>query len=193
MFIIAGHYRHQRLNLPKGTHTRPSASRLREALFNICQSKIEDARFLDLFAGSGAVGLEALSRGAKTATFVDSHAESVRCIQKNIAQLKVAPQCQILMGDVLKMLKWLDKQKQTFDIIFADPPYQTCVNETEKIFFSEAVIRFIDQSTLLAPEGRLFIEEDDRHQPRLEDLQTLRLHNTRRLGQAALQQYFTPI
>jgi 16S rRNA (guanine966-N2)-methyltransferase len=188
MFIIAGLYRHQSLISPKGTQTRPTASRAREALFNICQPSIADAHFLDLFAGSGAIGLEALSRGAASATFIESSVESVQCIQKNISQLQVKPLCHVFKGDVFSCLDRLEKQKKFFDIIFADPPYQTLLIPNEP-YYSEAVVRWIDTHSLLAPGGLLFIEEHYNHQLILKDLKTLQLKNTRRLGEAALQQY----
>lgn len=188
MFIIAGLYRHQRLKPPKGEQTRPTSSRLREALFNICQQSIEGARFLDIFAGSGAMGLEALSRGAQSATFIESHKEAVQCIESNIQHLKVQSQCQILRGDVFAMLEFLARQRKQFDIIYADPPYRTPTPHSS-LFYSSAIIQWIDAHNLLGTGGVLFIEEDFRFQPQLEDLQTLQLKDSRRMGQAALQHY----
>ncbi len=192
MFIIAGFYRRQRLVSPKGSQTRPTASRLREALFNICQPYIEGARFLDLFAGSGAMGLEALSRGAQSATFIDSHQEAIRCIQQNVAHLKVQDQCQILRGEVFALLKWLVRQGQTFDIIYADPPYHTPVvsslNSSE-LFYSTQLIQWLDTQPLLNFKGLLFVEEDFHFEPHLINLQALKLKDSRRMGPAVLQQY----
>lgn len=185
MYIIAGHFRRQKLLTPKGEQTRPTASRLREALFNICQGTIEEARFLDLFAGSGAIGFEALSRGAQSATFVEVNKEAISCIKKNAAHLKVEEQCQILHGQIFTLLKWLDKQGQQFDMIYADPPYKT--EETEG--YSAQVIEFIDASNLLAPGGVLFVEEDVRHQPQLDKLVNLKLKDSRVMGHSVLQQY----
>lgn len=187
MFILAGVYRHRRLVSPKGEHTRPTASRLRAALFNICQGYIEGARFLDLFAGSGAMGLEALSHGASSVVFVDNHKEAVRCIERNIESLEVQSQAIVLQGQVLHMIDLLERQKRQFDIIFADPPYH--LSHLIDTPISEKVIRRIDESTLLAPDGTLFIEEAFEFQPQLTDLKTLKLKNTRRMGMAALQQY----
>lgn len=192
MYIIAGLYRRQRLATPKGEQTRPTASRLRESLFNICQGFIEGARFLDLFAGSGAMGLEALSRGATSATFIESHKEAIRCLEHNVSQLHVQSQCRILQGSVFSRLPWLEKQHQQFDIIFADPPYQTAdtqEEEREQLWYSEKLIRLIDKSQLLAPDGTLFIEEDIRYQPDLKDLKKLELVDSRRMGHTALQRY----
>ncbi len=188
MFIIAGLYRRQHLHTPKGDQTRPTANRLREALFNICQQTIEGARFLDIFAGSGAMGLEALSRGAQSATFIEAHQEAIHCIQSNIEHLKVQKQCQVLKGEALAKLQLLEKQERSFDIIYADPPYRTPAPHTS-LFYSAHLIQWIDAHALLAPGGVLFIEEDFHSQPHLDQLQTLKLINSRRMGHAALQQY----
>lgn len=188
MHIIAGLYRQRRLATPKSTETKPTASRLREALFNICQHSIEGAHFLDLFAGSGAMGLEALSRGAASATFVENSREAIRCIQKNIAELKVEEQATVLAGDVWQVLKRLDQRQSPFTIIYADPPYGIKFGHSEELY-SEHVIRFIDQSTILAPGGLLFVEEASNQQPDPASLQTLTLKNSRRMGSTALLQY----
>lgn len=187
MFIIAGLYRHQRLKSPKGSQTRPTSSRLREALFNICQQTIEEAQFLDIFAGSGAMGLEALSRGARSATFIEAHREAIQCIESNIEYLKVQRQCQVLRGEAFAMLQLLEKQGKQFNIIYADPPYRTLVPNSS-LFYSAYIIEWIDRHSLLVPGGTLFIEEDFNSQPNIA-LQTLALINSRRMGQAALQQY----
>lgn len=188
MFIIAGLYRHQRLKSPKSNQTRPTSSRLREALFNICQQSIEEKRFLDIFAGSGGMGLEALSRGARSATFIEMHREAIHCIESNIESLKVQRQCQVLRGEAFAMLQLLEKQEKQFDIIYADPPYRTLVPNSS-LFYSTQIIEWIDRHFLLVPGGTLFIEEDFNTQPHLEQLQNLTLINSRRMGQAALQQY----
>lgn len=188
MHIIAGLYRRQSLVAPKGSQTRPSANRLREALFNICQHKIGGARFLDLFAGSGAMGFEALSREAQSATFIDSHKEAIHCIERNIEHLKVQEQCQVLKGETFAILKLLERQGQTFDVIFADPPYRTLVPHSS-LFYSSQIIQWIDSHTLLNPEGLLFVEEDFDFQPQIEECKTLKFIDSRRIGQAALQQY----
>jgi 16S rRNA (guanine966-N2)-methyltransferase len=189
MHIIAGLYRHKHLFTPKGEKTRPTASRLRESLFNICQGYIEGTRFLDLFSGSGAIGLEALSRGAHFAMFVDSSKEAIRCVQQNIAQLNVQAQSQVLYGNVFQILKVLEEKKQKFDIIFADPPYQTLFHPDYSLLYSEKVIQCIDETGLLAPQGVLFIEEAFESEPQMNELKILKLKNSRRVGGAILQQY----
>ena len=188
MLIIAGHYRHQKLLSPKSDQTRPTSNRLRETLFNICQQAIEGKRFLDLFAGSGAMGFEALSRGAGSATFVESNKDALKCIESNVRSLKVESQCQILRGDAFAMLRLLKKQGKTFDLIYVDPPYRTSLPGSS-LYYSAEVITWIDKHSLLAPGGILFVEEDFNFQPNIDSLETLCLINSRRVGQAALQQY----
>src|SRR5436305_1632219 len=100
MRIIAGTFKNRRLIAPKGDATRPTTEQLRESLFNICQHYLEGAHFLDLFAGSGAMGLEALSRGASYATFVDNNKESVGYIHANVEALKVGGHSKVICGDV---------------------------------------------------------------------------------------------
>jgi 16S rRNA (guanine966-N2)-methyltransferase len=187
MHIIAGIYRQRKLSTPKGAQTRPTASHLRGALFNICQGYIEGARFLDLFAGSGAVGLEALSRGAQAVTFVENNKNAIACIQQNIQTLNVKEHCHLLQGDALRSLEKLQKKELQFDIIFADPPYFTGTHSIPS--YSQKLIRWIDENSLLAADGILFVEEAFEFQPHLEDLKTLVLKNSRRMSSAALQQY----
>lgn len=184
MHIIAGLFRHRRLITPKGANTRPTASRLREAIFNICQNEIEGSRFLDLFAGSGAMGFEALSRGAKEAIFIENDREAIRCIQQNAELLNVKNRCQIIQGNVLSQLK---KLKSNFEIIFADPPYHTYIQGSSTTY-SEKVIEIIDHSQLLVSNGILFIEEAFSTPPK-PSLTSLEFENSRRMGEAVLQIY----
>lgn len=188
MHIIAGRYRGQRLVTPRGPQTRPTSNRLREALFNICQHTIEEACFLDVFAGSGAIGFEALSRGAQKVAFIDSHKESIHCLSTNAAHLKVEQQTQILRGEALTMLKMLERRGQLFDLIYVDPPYKTLAPGSE-LFYSAWILQWIDAHEILCPGGLLFIEEDARAAPKTDHLETLVLIDSRRFGQAALQQY----
>lgn len=190
MYIIAGSYRGRKLFTPKKSETRPTASHLREALFNICQNYIEDAYFLDLFAGSGAIGLEALSRGAAKSTFIEHHREAFHCIQQNIQALGVQDQAQVLQGDVFRMLELLEKKGEKFDLIYADPPYHTKqLAHSQHPSISEKIIQWIDAASLLKPGGVLFLEEAFEFQPHLDDLKTLKLKNSRRISSAILQQY----
>lgn len=187
MQIIAGKFRHRKLTSPTGNKTRPTASHLRESFFNICQNYIQDAVFLDLFAGSGMIGFEALSRGASSCLFVESDKKAIRCLLQNIEILNVEGQTQILTKDAFRSLDSLKKNHSKFDIIFADPPYYTTEQTTSQI--SLEVIKWIDQNDLLTPSGFLFVEEALAFQPQIEDLKTLKLKSSRRFSNTVLQQY----
>lgn len=179
MRIIAGLYKNRVLEVPKQV-TRPTLGALREALFNICQLHIEHAYVLDLFAGSGAIGLEALSRGAAHVTFVEKHRNALEVLRANIAHLDVAPQTTVYPYDVMRALKTLESKKASFDIIYIDPPYGEGLGTT--------ALLTIDQSTLLKPGGMVFVEESPRGTP--QQLPTrLSLMSTRKVGRAHLQQW----
>ena len=107
----------------KGTRTRPTSDLLRQALFNVLGARIHGARMLDLFAGTGAVGLDALSRGAARVTFVELDRKALASLRANLAALNLLSQARVLQGDVLPALIRLQAARDTFDCIFADPPY----------------------------------------------------------------------
>ncbi|MCD8156243.1 MAG: 16S rRNA (guanine(966)-N(2))-methyltransferase RsmD [Clostridiales bacterium] len=122
MRIIAGTARSVPLKTVRGTDTRPTTDRIKETLFNIIQTEVPGSVFLDLFAGSGGVGLEAVSRGAKQAVFVDNSRDAVSCIQDNIAATKLQAKCEVKRMDFLSALRGMEG-KYVFDLIFIDPPY----------------------------------------------------------------------
>ncbi|MFN0065167.1 MAG: 16S rRNA (guanine(966)-N(2))-methyltransferase RsmD [Chlamydiales bacterium] len=173
--IIGGKYKGIRLLSPRGNETRPSLGKLRESFFNICQNSIVGARFLDLFAGAGAMGLEALSRGANHVTFVENAREALQTIKKNVSLLREESRVTILSLDVTVALK---KMEGPFDLIFADPPYGK--------YLGDSVITACDTLPLLADEGELFIEDTLYNDLSLQHLQ---LKSTRKIGLAILKQY----
>ena len=118
MRVITGKARGVQLKTPDGLQTRPTTDRVKEALFSIIQFEIPGARVLDLFGGTGQLGIEALSRDAKSATFVDAREESCRLIRENLKRTRL--EGKVIRGDYLEYLK---RCKETFDIIFLDPPY----------------------------------------------------------------------
>jgi 16S rRNA (guanine966-N2)-methyltransferase len=190
MYIIAGSKKGLPLAAPKGGATRPTSARLRETVFNICQSYVSGARFLDLFAGSGAMGLEALSRGAKSCTFVDSTKESASAIKKNSQALGFENSASIVQGDVFAYLKRCASKANLFDIIFVDPPYAKEISgDPEGASFSDKVIELIDASQILASGGFLFIEDEKSAGKPLPTLATLQLISSRASGRATLLQY----
>lgn len=123
MRIVAGKFRGRRLEAPETSGIRPTADRVREALFSIIASRVPGALVLDLFAGTGALGLEALSRGAIRAVFVDQGAEAVRIIRANVRRLGVSDQAEVLHGDVSRFARRLAERNACFDLLFMDPPY----------------------------------------------------------------------
>jgi 16S rRNA (guanine966-N2)-methyltransferase len=190
MHIISGKYKNQKLIVPKGNITRPTSGRLRESLFNICQGYVKDALFLDLFAGSGAIGFEALSHGAKKVTFIDDAKDSFRSIEANAKNLGVNNQIEMLYGDVFELLSRLEKKLKQFDIIYADPPYDAFRTiDKIQVSFSSLILKIMDEGNLLKSGGDLFIEDSRDSIPENYELKTLKLKSTRRLGRSFLQQY----
>jgi len=122
MRVIAGALKGRRLAPVKGL-IRPTGAKVREAIFNILGDAVADARVLDLFAGTGALGIEALSRGAENAVFVEDHPESLKVLRRNLAHLDLEAQCQVLPVAVLSALKKLTVRGEKFDLAFLDPPY----------------------------------------------------------------------
>ena len=120
MRIISGRWKGHGLNVPRGRGIRPTSDRVREAWMSALGDKVETARVLDLFAGSGALGLEALSRGAESATFVESANGSLRVLMTNIELLGAQSECEIIQADAFQFLR---KPVEVFDLAFADPPY----------------------------------------------------------------------
>lgn len=190
--IIGGKFKNQVLVSPTTDATRPTAAQLKKSVFDICQAYITDASFLDIFAGSGAVGIEALSRGAAHSTFIETHPAALKCLSANIQKLKLESETEVLRLDAHKALEKIKERKMEFDIIYVDPPYQT-LKDVKEARFSHVmrILLFIDSTKLLKPNGRLFIEEAFPPIIPIEELQLLHLKHvdTRRSGKAALHQF----
>jgi 16S rRNA (guanine966-N2)-methyltransferase len=123
--IIAGAYKGRRLATPRGDTTRPTADQVRTALLDTLMPRLPDAHVLDLFAGAGGVGLEALSRGAAHVTFVERDARAVQALRANVATLGVAGATRIVRDDVRRAVTTLRRDGAGFDVVFLDPPYDT--------------------------------------------------------------------
>lgn len=175
--IIAGQFKGRILKSPKGPSTRPTQSMLRESVFNICQQEIQGAYFLDLFAGSGAMGLEALSRGASHATLVESDRRAIAAIRENIAILQVASETTLVTTHAEQALKRLSVP---FNIIYVDPPYDMPI---------EPFVKELLNRNLIASNGILFIEERSGPHPTSLHFPQLTLVGSRRFGEALLHQY----
>jgi 16S rRNA (guanine966-N2)-methyltransferase len=122
--VIAGTFRSRPLGAPRGLDTRPTSDRLRETLFNVLAPRIENAVFLDLYAGSGAVGIEALSRGAREAIFVEQAEPALKAIRANLASLGIRGGYALESRSVASGLRRLAEQERKADIVFLDPPYR---------------------------------------------------------------------
>lgn len=156
MRIISGIHKGRKLKPVKGNHIRPTSDRVREAIFSVLAEKVVDCRVLDLFAGSGALGVEGLSRGAQHATFVDKNPVSLSLIKSNLELVGENSRSTVICGDVFRVCESLGKQAQEFDVIFADPPY------CEK--FHEALVTLIKEQNLLAVNGVIVYETEGQFQ-----------------------------
>lgn len=185
--IIGGAFRNRLLKSPKGEQTRPTLAVMRKAVFDILQTQIDGAEFLDLYAGSGAMGLEALSRGASSATFVETNRFALRSIEENCKDLNVEKQTIVMGYDSLLALKKLAKANKQFDVVYADPPYAAAA----RLRLLQELLLFFDTHPLLKKGGRLFLEEAAPPLLKSEDLQlsSLRFVDSRTFSRSALHQF----
>jgi 16S rRNA (guanine966-N2)-methyltransferase len=173
--VIAGTYGGRTLKAPPGEATRPTSDRVREALFSILGTRTQDARVLDLFAGSGALGLEALSRGADSVTFVDQAQPALKAINANLQALGAT--ATVRRGDALRVLAAASRDAAQYDLVFLDPPYRDA--ERLALPLSEAL------PAVLAP-GAVVVAESDRRAPLT---LTLPLTDERRYGDTLIRIY----
>lgn len=185
MRIIAGTYRSRILKSLKGLALRPTSDRLRETLFNVLGPAVSGARFLDLYAGTGAVGIEALSRGATHVVFIENHAPAAALIRRNLESLGVRSGALVLPVDALRGLEKLEaghkRGEPGFDFVFVDPPYA----EAEEY---DRVLKFLGSASLLAA-GALAIAEHRRAASLPVEAGALRRFRILRQGDAALSFY----
>ncbi|MCI1959104.1 MAG: 16S rRNA (guanine(966)-N(2))-methyltransferase RsmD [Clostridia bacterium] len=168
MRVIAGSVRGHKLKAPEGRETRPTAERIKESLFNIIAPDLYDCCFLDLFSGSGSIGIEALSRGAKRAVFVDSSLQAAQIIEENIEHTKMEEKSRLLKIDVFKALDLLAENGELFDIIFIDPPYKSGLYKD--------VLQKIVLSGLLADNGYIISEHSSKDEiPSVNGLKSFRI------------------
>ena len=179
MRITGGALKNRLLKVPKGMKTRPTSEKLRQTIFNILQHRLEGSICLDLFAGSGAIGIEALSRGAKRTVFIEQDRFAFKTLRDNLERLELTPLSTLLVGNVLLLLKQL--KGTTFDFIYADPPYGQGLQEK--------VVGLIDNLALLDKGGILFIEDGIHHIWPSPPLKTLALKKQRKTGSSLLYQF----
>ena len=155
MRVISGTAGGKKLNTLSGLNTRPTLDRVKEAVFSIIQFELEDKNVLDLFSGSGALAIESLSRGAKSAVLCDNSYEAIKIIKKNIKETRLEDKAEIINKDYLEALKKLNKANQKFDIIFLDPPY--------KSDFAIKAMQYIFDNNMLLEDGTIIFETDDKN------------------------------
>ncbi|MGB7726704.1 MAG: 16S rRNA (guanine(966)-N(2))-methyltransferase RsmD [Candidatus Acidiferrum sp.] len=183
MRVIAGKFRSRHLQSLKGLDLRPTSDRLRETLFNILGEFVVGSRFIDAFAGTGAVGIEALSRGASEVVFIEKHASAVALIKKNLASLQIKEGARILSIDALPALQTLAQENSGSppQILFLDPPYDDVADY-------DRVLSFLGSATLLS-EGSLVIAEHRRNFTLPEAVGNLQSVRMLRQGDAILSFY----
>ena len=182
MRIISGKWRGRRLSAPKGSKTRPTADRTREALFSILGGKIEDATVLDLFAGTGSLGLECLSRGANHATFVEKDPRVAGVLSENL-QLAPAEHHRLLTMPAQKALRLLDPGKPTFDLVFLDPPYH--------LHLLQPTFTALLESGIVKSSGTVVCEHFSKDSPPSPS-DPWCLRRTRRFGEASISFFDVP-
>ena len=171
MRIIAGSRKGHRIEAPRGRATRPTSDRVRENVFNLIAPWVEDAEVLDLYAGSGAMGLEAFSRGASTAVFVEADVDACRTINANLDKLRISS-ARVFCQDVLR---FLSTETREYDLVFCDPPYE----EYETL--EPQLARYLPR--LLRGNGLLVLETSSRH---AEPAPPLTVRTSRRYGAARI-------
>jgi 16S rRNA (guanine966-N2)-methyltransferase len=149
--VIAGKFRSRRLKGPGMLRLRPTSDRLRETLFNVLGPAVEDSLFVDLYAGTGAVGIEAISRGSRQVILIESLAKASKLIRENLAALGIRAGAELIETDALAGLEKLGKRRLLADFVFLDPPYESTAELV-------GVLEFLDASRLIAPRGTVIVE-----------------------------------
>jgi 16S rRNA (guanine966-N2)-methyltransferase len=181
MRVIAGKFRSRVLKSPGKLRLRPTSDRLRETLFNILGPAVEDSLFVDLYAGTGAIGIEAISRGAREAIFIESHPATARLIRANLAALKIDSGVEVIEAAAIRGLDRIAARHRIADFIFLDPPYEHAQELLD-------VLDYLDLSHVVAPRGLVIVEHGNKVElpERLERLERTRLVEQ---GDAALSFY----
>ena len=181
MRIIAGTAKGMRLKAPKGMNTRPTTDRVKESVFGILANDLIDAEVLDLFAGTGNLGLEALSRGAATAVFIDKQAQSIKVMMENAILTNLAGNAVICREDVMQALRRFQNNGKSFDLIFCDPPYN--------LGLMPKVLQFLDESRILR-DGGILVMEHSRHEKLPAELKRIVAYRSESYGETVVS-FFT--
>ncbi len=149
MRVIAGTAKRMQLKTIEGLDTRPTQDRIKETLYNMIQCELYDAIFIDLFSGSGGIGIEALSRGAAEGIFIEQNPQAVQCIKDNLVTVKLADKATVIQSDVMSALHRLEGKK-VGDIVFMDPPYNQ--------LHEKQVLEYLANSSIITPDTLIIIE-----------------------------------
>lgn len=182
MRIIAGKFRSRLISSPKGADIRPTSDRVKESLFGILGSFVVDKDVLDLFSGTGNLGIEALSRGAKSCVFVDTNPRCIAAIKKNLESLGIKENIEVVLKDAFRYAKEANAKGITFDLIFLDPPYYNDLIKKSLLLLDNYNI-INNLSTIVAEHYK----KDDL--PQSQDLKNLRLFRQERYGGTFLSFY----
>jgi 16S rRNA (guanine966-N2)-methyltransferase len=156
MRVIAGRARRLQLKTPEGYDTRPTTDKTKETLFNILNPYLTNADFLDCFAGSGAIGIEALSRGAKYTAFVENNRIALDCIRANLKSTQLESEAEVLASSVLEAIRILEIKGKVFDIVFMDPPYNNSLEKETLLILQNSSIIYCD--TVIVVEASLLTD-----------------------------------
>lgn len=177
--IISGEYKGRKLQGPNGSDFRPTTGRVKEFIFSYLGEFILGAEVLDLFSGTGSLGLEALSRGAADVTFVEKSSSSLQILKKNLATCRVSERFRIYQQDVFSFLQDAGSRQQQYDIILADPPFKNA--------YRESIVQSVAKQSLLKSEGVLLVEHESGDKDSL--THSLSLLRERRFGGCTISVY----
>jgi len=177
MRVIAGKFKGRRLHCPPGLAVRPTGDPVKETLFNLLADEVEEARVLDLFAGVGALGIEALSRGAGSAVFIEKEAAAEKFLKRNLETLGVGEEAVVVPGDVFRRARILSDARERFDIVFADPPYARG--------YVSRLMALLEERPLCSAGATLVLQHQEREPPHSEAA-GLKLYRTREFGDTVL-------
>jgi 16S rRNA (guanine966-N2)-methyltransferase len=180
--VIAGEYKGRRLDPIEGTDIRPTSDKVKEALFNILGDAVIDSTFLDLFGGTGGIGIEALSRGARHVVFIDSNSRSIKVLRGNLKRLDIKDCVEVYNADYSTAIRKLYKCGKRFDIIYIDPPYG--------IGLAESALKEIDKNPVLSQTGLIVVEHDSKENMP-QKVGRLYLYRFKKYGNTVLSFYFT--
>jgi len=178
--VIAGEYRGRRLGRLEGIDIRPTPDKVKESLFSILGDAVIDSEFLDLFGGTGGIGIEALSRGAKHTVFVDAGIQSISVLKGNLEHLNIKDEAEVFHTDYSTAINKLYKYNKRFNIIFIDPPYNVGI--------AESALELIDKNVILKQSGIIIVEHDSKYDMP-QKVGKLYMYRVKKYGNSALSFY----